>query len=79
MGTSRCWQEDVVKGFTQKKFKTTVAARKKARRLLVRSMAKKLKASGKPVDLQKINHEAYNALRRRKQTTKARHTVLAVR
>lgn len=79
MGTSRCWQEDVVKGFNQKKSRTTVAARKKAKRLMVRAIVKKLKAAGKPIDLQKINHEAVSMLGRKKQGTKKMHTVLAIR
>ena len=79
MGTSRCWQEDVVKGFNQRKKRTSVAARKKAKRMMVRTIVKKLKADGKPIDLQKINHEAVDMFRRRKQGTKKRHSILAIR
>ena len=78
MGTSRCWQEDVVKGFVQKKTRTGVAARKKIKRLAVRAIVKNLKAAGKPIDLQAINHEVVTRLGRKKQTTKQRHTVLAI-
>ncbi|MBU0895064.1 MAG: hypothetical protein KJ584_00555 [Candidatus Omnitrophica bacterium] len=79
MGTSRCWQEDIVKGFNQRRFRTSVADRKKAKRMMVRTIVKKLKAAGKPIDLQKINHEAVNMFRRRKQGTKKRHAVLAIK
>lgn len=78
MGTSRCWQEDVVKGFVQKKTRTKVADRKKMKRLAVRAIVKKLKAAGKPVDLQAINHEVLKTLGRKKQSTKPRHNVLAI-
>lgn len=79
MGTSRCWQEDVVQGFGQKKKRRTVADRKKMKRLEVRKMVKKLKAAGKAVDLQAINTEVLNKFRRKRQGTKQRHTVLAVK
>lgn len=57
MGTSRCWQEDVVKGFHQRKTRTSIAQRKKIKRLEVRKIVAALKAAGKPIDLQAINHE----------------------
>lgn len=79
MGTSRCWQEDVVKGFVQKKKRKTVAARKKEKRLEVRKMVKKLKAAGKTVDLQAINAEVLDKFRRKRQSVKPKHTVLAVK
>jgi hypothetical protein len=79
VGTSRCWQEDVVQGFNQRKKRTTVAARKKARRLEVRKIVKKLKAAGKTVDLQSINTEVLNKFRRKRQNVKQKHAVLAVR
>lgn len=66
MGTSRCWQDNVVNGFHQKKTKTTVAARKKARRLEVRRKVKELKAAGKKVDLQAVNMEVVNMFRRKR-------------
>ncbi len=79
MGTSRCWQEDVVKGFVQKSGRGTVAGRKKNRRMEVRKIIKELKAAGKKVDLQAINHQVLGTFRRRKQTTKARHLVLTIK
>ncbi len=79
MGTSRCWQEDVVQGFNQRKTRRSVAARKKDKRLEVRAIVKKLKAAGKSIDLQAINHEVLNKFRRKRQGTKARHAVLSVR
>jgi hypothetical protein len=62
----------------QKKTRTGVAARKKLKRLAVREAVKKLKAAGKPIDLQAINHEVVYRLGRKKQTTQKRHTVLAI-
>lgn len=79
MGTSRCWQEDVVKGFNQRKKRKSVAERKKARRLEVRKIVKDLKAAGKPIDLQAINHEVVDKFRRKRQSIKQRHVVLAVK
>lgn len=79
MGTSRCWQEDVVQGFNQRKKRKSVAERKKARRLEVRKIVKRLKAAGKPIDLQAINHEAVDKFRRKRQGIKQRHAVLAVK
>lgn len=79
MGTSRCWQEDVVKGFKQSKKRKSVAGRKKTRRMIVRKMVKELKAAGKPIDLQAINHQAVNMTRRKRQSQKANQIVLGVR
>ena len=79
MGTSRCWQEDVIQGFTQKKRKVKVAERKKMKRLEVRKMVSKLKAAGKTVDLQAINAEVLNKFRRKRTGVKARHTILAIK
>ncbi len=56
-----------------------MAERKKRKRMMVRAIVKDLKSAGKPVDLQKINHEAVNMFRRRKQITKKRHAVLAIK
>ncbi|MCX5678753.1 MAG: hypothetical protein NTY76_06565 [Candidatus Omnitrophica bacterium] len=56
-----------------------MAARKKARRLEVRKIVKKLKAAGKTVDLQAINTEVLNKFRRKRQSIKQRHAVLAVK
>jgi hypothetical protein len=67
MGTSRCWQDNVVKGFHQRKTRVSVADRKKARRLMVRKIVKELEAAGKRVDLQAINHDVVNMFRRKRQ------------
>jgi hypothetical protein len=75
MGTSRCWQDNVVKGFHQRKTRTSVAQRKKNRRLMIRKIVKDLKAEGKPIDLQAINHLAVDAFRRRRQSQKKKHVV----
>ena len=75
MGTSRCWQDNVVVGFHQRKTRTSVADRKKARRLEIRKIVKELKAAGKPVDLQAINHKVVNMFRRKRQGQKPKHKV----
>ena len=66
MGTSRCWQDNVVNGFAQRKTRTAVAARKKVRQLEIRKIVASLKAAGKPIDLQAINHEVVNKYRRKR-------------
>lgn len=66
MAITRCWQDSVVKGFGKSKMRKTVVERKKDKRLLVRKMVKELKAAGKPVDLQKINHDAVRQLGRKR-------------
>ena len=79
MGTSRCWQDNVVNGFTQSRKRKAVAERKKTRRLLVRKMVKDLKAKGKSIDLQAINKEVLNMVRRKKQGQKRDHAVLMIK
>lgn len=78
MGTSRCWQDNVVQGFVQKKTRVKVSDRKKEKRLAVRAMVKKLKAAGKKVDLQAVNQQVLMDLKRKKQSTKKTHTILAI-
>jgi nitrate reductase assembly molybdenum cofactor insertion protein NarJ len=73
MGTSRCWQDNVVNGFHQAKNRKTVAARKKTRRLAVRQMVKKLKDAGKTIDLQAVNQEVVNMFRRKRQSQKVKY------
>ena len=75
MGTSRCWQDNVVNGFGKRNSKMKVVDRKKLRRLFVRKMVKELKAAGKPVDLQAINHKARDAYSRKRQSQKPKHRV----
>ena len=50
------------------KRKTSVTGQKKLKRMMVRAMVKKLKAAGKPIDLQAINKDVFDAVRRKKQT-----------
>ena len=73
MGTSRCWQDNVVNGFRQKKSRMKVSERKKIRRLEVRKIVKSLKAAGKHVDLQVINKEVVDKFRRKRQTQQKKH------
>lgn len=70
MGTSRCWQDNVVVGFHQRKSRTAVAQRKKNRRLEVRKRVKALKAAGKHVNLQAINEDVLNMFRRKRTAQK---------
>ena len=79
MGTSRCWQDNVVNGFHQRKTRKSVADRKKTRRLAVRKIVKELKAAGKKIDLQAINHEVVNMFSRKRQTQKSKHVVLTAK
>ena len=66
MGTSRCWQDNVVVGFGKSKSRKTVAERKKIRRLMVRAIVKELKAAGKQIDLQAINKQVVDKCRRKR-------------
>lgn len=45
---------------------TSVTGNKKRKRLMVREIVKKLQAAGKPVDLQAINQEVVDKVRRRR-------------
>ena len=49
------------------KRKTSVAANKQIKRKMVISIVRKLKAAGKPVDLQAINKEVFDKVRRKRQ------------
>ena len=53
-------------GFGKRKRGGTVAERKKIRRAMVSSIVKKLKAAGKPVNLQDINTEVLEKCRRKR-------------
>ena len=75
MGTSRCWQDNVVNGFHQRKTRTSVAERKKIRRLEARKIIKALKAAGKHVDLQAINLQVLEMFSRKRQSRKPKHAV----
>lgn len=50
------------------KRKTSVTEQKKLKRLMVRSAVKKLQSAGKPVDLQAVNKDVLDKVRRRRQT-----------
>lgn len=55
------------KGFGKRKRGGTVVERKKARRFMVRAIVKKLKAEGKPIDLQAINKDVLSKTSRKHQ------------
>ena len=55
------------KGFGKRNSGGTVAERKKIRRLMVRAIVKKLKAAGKPIDLQAINQDVLVECKRKHQ------------
>jgi len=50
------------------KRQTSVAGQKMLKRKMVQAIVKELKAAGKPVDLQAINKEVFDKVRRRRQT-----------
>lgn len=50
------------------KRKTSVTENKKIKRQMVRAIVKKLKAASKPIDLQAINKEVFDNVRRKHQT-----------
>ena len=52
-------------GFSKRK--TSVTEQKKIKRKMVQAIVKKLKAEGKKVDLQAINKEVLDKVRRRRQ------------
>lgn len=49
-----------------RKRKTSVTAQKILKRKMVQAEVKKLKAAGKPIDLQAINEEVLDAVRRKR-------------
>lgn len=55
------------------KRKTSVTENKKIKRRMVQAIVKKLKAAGKLIDLQAINKEVFDKVRRRRQTQQKRH------
>ncbi len=77
MGTSRIPKSGI--GFGKTPTRMTVAERKKKRRLMVRAIVKKLKAAGKSIDLQAINHEVLDKCCRKRQSQKSRHGTQAAR
>ena len=76
MGTSRI--KESKKGFGKRNTRMSVADRKKKRRLMVCTIVKKLKAAGKHIDLQAINHEVLDKCRRKRQSQKPKHGTQAV-
>jgi hypothetical protein len=72
MSKSKSWQ---VSGFRQKINRTTVAERKRMKRMAVRMKVKELKAAGKHVDLEAINLEVLGMFRRRKQGRRPKHKI----
>ena len=48
------------------KRKKSVTEQKILKRKMVQAMVKKLKAAGKPIDLQAINKEVFDAVRRKR-------------
>ena len=54
-------------GFGKRKAGGTVAERKKIKRQMMQAIVKKLKADGKPIDLQAINKEVLGKCSRKHQ------------
>ena len=52
------------------KRKTSVTGQKKLKRMMVRAIVKKLKAAGKPINLQAINKDVLDTVRRKRQSQK---------
>ena len=50
------------------KRKTSVTGQKELKRAMVRAIVKKLKAAGKPIDLQAINKDVFDTVRRKRQS-----------
>lgn len=48
------------------KRKKSVTGQKELKRRMVRAAVKKLKAAGKPIDLQAINKDVFDAVRRKR-------------
>lgn len=56
-----------IKGFGKRQSGGTVAERKMIKRQMAQAIVKKLKAAGKPIDLQAINKEVLDKCRRKRQ------------
>ena len=54
------------------KRKTSVTGQKKLKRAMVQAIVKKLKAAGKPIDLQAINKDVFDTVRRKRQSQRVR-------
>ena len=65
--------EKDTKGFGKRKRGGTVMDRKRIKRQMVCAIVKKLKAEGKPVDLQAINKEVLNECGRKHQSHKPKN------
>ncbi len=51
----------------------SVAETKKLKRKMVQAIVKKLKAEGKPIDLQAVNKEVFDKVRRKHQSQRKRN------
>ncbi|HPM42245.1 MAG TPA: hypothetical protein PLV52_00210 [Candidatus Omnitrophota bacterium] len=69
----------VYSGFSRPKKKKTVAERKEIRRMMVRKKVKELKAAGKPVDLQAVNKEVLEIVRRKRQRQRPKNTTRIIK
>ncbi len=52
----------------------SVSGQKLIKRKMVQAIVKKLKAAGKPVDLQAVNKDVFDKVRRRHQTQQKKHS-----
>ena len=55
------------------KRKKSVTENKIIKRRMVQAIVKKLKAEGKPIDLQAVNKEVFDKVRRKHQTQQKKH------
>ena len=58
-------------GFSKRK--KSVTGQKLVKRKMVQAIVKKLKAEGKPIDLQAINKDVFDKVRRHHQVAKPKH------
>ncbi|MDO8525071.1 MAG: hypothetical protein Q7S07_01100 [Candidatus Omnitrophota bacterium] len=54
----------------------SVTGQKKLKRKMVQAMVKKLKAEGKPIDLQAVNKEVFDKVRRKHQSQRKKHQLI---
>ena len=55
------------------KRRKSITGQKKLKRKMVQAMVKKLKAEGKPIDLQAVNKEVFDKVRRKHQSQRKRN------
>ena len=58
-------------GFSKRR--KSITGQKKLKRKMVQAMVKKLKAEGKPIDLQAVNKEVFDKVRRKHQSQRKRN------